>query len=299
MKKHKWDSNNISDQQGKTAIVTGATSGIGLETARVLAVKGAAVVMAVRNTAKGEAAAAKIKGENGNVTITVMEMDLANLASVRRFAESFTETHSRLDLLINNAGVMIPPLTRTTDGFELQFGTNHLGHFALTGHLIGILQRTPGSRVVNVSSMAHKFGSTDFDDLNWEKRNYKKWQAYGASKIANLYFTYELQRRCGNGNGGVTVVAAHPGWTATNLQKNMGFSSMLNSLFAQNTTMGALPTLYAATAPDVKGGDYFGPGGFGEMKGYPKKVASTAASHDLEIAAQLWQESEALTGVNF
>jgi len=194
MKKHKWDSNNISDQQGKTAIVTGATSGIGLETARVLAVKGAAVVMAVRNTAKGEAAAAKIKGENGNVTITVMEMDLADLASVRRFAEAFAKTHSRLDLLINNAGVMIPPLSRTADGFELQFGTNHLGHFALTGHLIEILQRTPGSRVVNVSSMAHKFGSIDFDDLNWEKRNYKKWQAYGASKIANLYFTYELQR---------------------------------------------------------------------------------------------------------
>lgn len=194
---------------------------------------------------------------------------------------------------------MVPPYSQTADGFELQMGTNHLGHFALTGLLIDLVKQTPGSRVVNVSSMAHKMGRIDFDDLDWTKRTYKKWQAYGDSKIANLYFTYTLHKKLGNGTAGVTVAAAHPGWTATELQRNTSLASALNVFFAQQPAMGALPTLYAATAPDVKGADFYGPSGFMEMKGYPKKVASVPLSHDPEIAEKLWQASGALTGVTY
>lgn len=299
MKTDKWDSSNIIDQKGRVAIVTGSSSGIGLETVRVLAGKGATVIIAVRNLEKGRTAAEKITGENQNADIEMMALDLASLASVRRFADAFKSKYSRLDLLINNAGVMIPPYSKTTDGFELQFGTNHLGHFALTGLLIDLLKNTSGSRVVNVSSMGHKMGNIDFNDLNWEKRRYKKWQAYGDSKIANLYFTYALQNRTDNGGSGPIVAAVHPGWTSTDLQRHTGLVSALNHVFAQNSKMGALPTLYAATAEEIKGADYIGPGGFQEMKGYPKKVKSNALSHDQDIADRLWQLSEELTGVNF
>jgi NAD(P)-dependent dehydrogenase (short-subunit alcohol dehydrogenase family) len=194
---------------------------------------------------------------------------------------------------------MVPPYTQTHDGFELQMGTNYLGHFALTGLLIDLLQQTPNSRVVNVSSMAHKAGKIDLEDLDWKKRPYKKWQAYGDSKIVNLYFTYALQDKLSNGNSNVTVTAAHPGWTATELQRNMWLASALNLFFAQQPVMGALPTLYAATAPEVKGKEFSGPSGFMEMKGYPKKVNSIPLSHDQAIAEKLWQASEALTGVQF
>ena len=299
MKQQKWDSNDIADQNGRVAIVTGSNSGIGFETARALAHKNATVIMAVRNLNKGREAAERIRAESKSAAIEVMELDLSNLASVQKFAADFKENDSRLDLLINNAGVMVPPYTKTRDGFELQLGTNHLGHFALTCLLIDLIRQTPNSRIVTVSSLAHAFGKIDFDDLNWETRKYKKWQAYGDSKIANLYFTYALQKKLGNGASDVTVAAAHPGWTATELQRHSPLTSTMNLFFAQNTAMGALPTLYAATAPDVKGGDYYGPSGFKEMKGYPKKVASIPLSYDEVIAERLWDLSEKLTGIGF
>jgi len=299
MKAQKWDINDIADQTGRVAIVTGSNSGIGFATARALAVKNATVIMAVRNEGKGEEAAAKIRSESQNADVHVMKLDLSDLTSIRTFTDEFKAKYSRLDLLINNAGVMVPPYSKTAEGFELQMGTNHLGHFALTGLLIDLIKQAPNSRVVNVSSLAHTMGKLDFDDLNWETRKYKKWQAYGASKIANLYFTYGLQKKLGNGTSNVTVAAAHPGWTATELQRHSPLTSTLNFFFAQNTSMGALPTLYAATAPDVKGGDFFGPSGFKEMKGYPKKVASNPLSHDAEIAKRLWAVSENLTGIKF
>ncbi len=248
---------------------------------------------------KGNAAAKKIRDGYKGAKVTVMELDVARLESVRHFADGFTKDYSRLDLLINNAGVMVPPYSKTADGFELQFGTNHLGHFALTGLLIDLLVKTPGSRIVNVSSNAHKIGKLNFGDLNWETRKYKKWRAYGDSKISNLYFTYQLQRRLEAIKADVTAAASHPGWTATELQRHNGFMAGLNNVFPQGPGMGALPTLYAAVGPDVKGGDYFGPSGFMQMKGYPKKVESNKLSKDKEIAERLWNVSEELTGIRF
>ncbi len=291
--------NNITDQKGRVAIVTGSSSGIGLETARVLALKNATVVVAVRNIVKGKAAADKILNESASADVTVLRLDLADLDSVHTFATEFKQKYNRLDLLINNAGVMVPPLSQTRDGFELQMGTNHLGHFALTGELIDLVRQTPGSRIVNVSSAAHALGNIDFKDLNWERRKYKKWQAYGDSKIANLYFTYALKEMFDNGSANVTVAAAHPGWTATELQRNTSLVSVLNIFFGQKISMGALPTLYAATAPDVENGGYYGPGGFKEMKGYPQKVSSVPLSHDRDIARKLWAVSQELTGVTY
>ena len=299
MVKKKWDSRDIADQKGRVAVVTGASSGIGYETARVLAEKNAAVVIAVRNLKKGNDAAEKIKSGHRSAEIKVMELDLADLSSVRRFAEKFTCDYSRLDLLINNAGVMMPPYSRTSDGFELQFGTNHLGHFALTGLLLELIAKTPGSRIVNVSSGAHKFGDLDFEDLNWKTRPYRKAKAYGDSKIANIYFTYELQKKLRDAGYATLVTAAHPGWTATELQRHAGLFRFLNNFLAQGIEMGALPTLYAAVGPDAEACDYFGPSGLGEMRGYPKKVESNGLSHDKKISAKLWRESEDLTGIEY
>ena len=299
MKTRKWDQEDIADQSGRVAIVTGATSGIGLETARVLADKGARVILAARNGDKGTEAVAAIKRAHPQATVSFRQMDLADLKSIDGFADEFKADHDRLDLLINNAGVMVPPYARTEDGFELQFGTNHLGHFALTGLLIDRLKATPGSRVVNVSSIAHKGGNIDFSDLAWEQRKYRKWQAYGDSKVANLYFSYALQKRLESEGADVIVAAAHPGWTATELQRHNGPTSWLNHLFAQKIAMGALPTLYAAVGPDVASGDFFGPSGFAEMRGYPKRVSSNQRSRDPEIAERLWAASERLTGVVF
>jgi len=299
MSQKKWDSNDIPDQKGKVAIVTGSSSGIGYETARVLANKNAEVIMAVRNLQKGNAALDKIKAGYQDADIKVMELDLASLESIRRFAEDFNKNFFRLDLLINNAGVMMPPYSKTADGFELQFGTNHLGHFALTGLLMDLIINTENSRVVNVSSTSHKSGKIDFDDLDWEKRTYKKMRAYGDSKIANIYFTYELQRKLERAGSNTIAVASHPGWTGTELQRHVGFVHFLNRFFAQRIEMGALPTLYAAIAPDVKGGDYYGPAGWLEMRGYPKKVESNKLSHDEEISKKLWDLSEELTGIKW
>jgi NAD(P)-dependent dehydrogenase (short-subunit alcohol dehydrogenase family) len=283
---------DIPDLAGRSVVITGANSGIGRSAARALAGAHARVVLAVRDLEKGKAAVATMSGET-----EVRELDLANLASVRAFAASW---QGDIDLLINNAGVMTPPLTRTADGFELQFGTNHLGHFALTNLL---LQHIVG-RVVTVSSAAHRVGSIDFDDLNWERKRYSAWRAYGQSKLANLLFTAELQRRLSAAGSPVLATAAHPGYAATNLQFHsqrrwMDLISVVgNRLLAQDEDGGALPTLYAAVA-DVPGNSFAGPGGFMEQRGAPKLVGRSKAAQDTTVARRLWEVSEELTGVRF
>jgi NAD(P)-dependent dehydrogenase (short-subunit alcohol dehydrogenase family) len=277
---------------GRTAIITGANSGIGRAAAKALAEAGARVVLAVRSTEKGEAAASSMKGET-----EVRELDLASLSSVRDFASSWD---GPIDLLINNAGVMVPPFSHTEEGFELQFGTNHLGHFALTNLL---LENVTG-RVVTVSSGAHRIGAMDFEDLNWERRPYRAWRAYGQSKLANLLFTLELQRRLTEAGSPILAMAAHPGYAATNLQFHSGnrlqdlVSHVGNRLLAQDEAGGALPTLYAAVA-DVPGNSYAGPGGFMEQRGPAKLVGRSSAAKDSAAAARLWEVSEQLTGVSF
>lgn len=298
MSKHSWSVEQLGDQTGRVAIVTGSNSGIGFETARVLAEKGATVVMACRNLSKANPKANEIRGAHPTASVEVMELDLSDLDSVRRFAEVFRAKHSRLDLLINNAGVMVPPYGKTAQGFETQFGVNHLGHFALTGALLDLLTNTPGSRIVTVSSVAHYMGKIQFSDLNWEN-GYKAQPAYGQSKLANLLFTYELQRRLAAAGKDTLAVAAHPGWTETNLQAHAKAMKYMNRFFAQNALMGALPTLYAATEPTVNGAEYFGPSGFMEMNGPPKKVKSNKRSHDQNVAERLWNVSEELTGIRF
>jgi NAD(P)-dependent dehydrogenase (short-subunit alcohol dehydrogenase family) len=278
--------------KGRKVIVTGANSGIGRAAAEALAGAGADVVLAVRDVQKGQAAAASMTGET-----EVRRLDLASLASVREFAEGW---EGEIDLLINNAGVMVPPLGRTADGFELQFGTNHLGHFALTNLL---LEHVSG-RVVTVSSTAHRLGSIDFEDLNWERRPYRAWRAYGQSKLANLLFTSELQRRLSAAGSPVLATAAHPGYAATNLQFHSGrrimdlISVAGNRLLAQDQHGGALPTLYAALA-DIPGDSFAGPGGFMEQRGPAKLVGRSKAAQDVGVARRLWEVSEELTGVRF
>jgi NAD(P)-dependent dehydrogenase (short-subunit alcohol dehydrogenase family) len=293
-----WTAEAIPDLTGKTAIVTGANSGIGYEMARALARKEATVILACRNKDKGEAAVWQIDQEYPEAKAELMQLDLSDLASVRRFAGEFTSHYDRLDILINNAGIMVPPFGKTADGFELQFGTNHLGHFALTGLLFGLIIHTPRARVITVSSGGHRFGEIDFDNLNAEK-GYDRQKAYAQSKLANLLFTYELQRRFEGAGVDAIAAAAHPGWTATNLQAHWRMVRILNPFIAQKPKMGALPALYAATAPDVQGGDYYGPCGWQEMRGYPTKVQSSDRSHDMAVAARLWTISEELTGVRY
>ncbi len=299
MKKKRWNENNIADQSGRIAIVTGSSSGIGFESARVLALKKAKVIIAVRNIQKGERAKEIILAEIPKADLEILELDLASLDSVRKFADDFQQRHSYLDLLINNAGVMMPPYSKTSDGFELQMGTNHLGHFALTALLFPLLRQKKGSRIVNVSSMAHKGGKINFEDLDWSQRKYKAMKSYGDSKIANLYFTRELKERMNEKQIDVKVVSAHPGWTATELQRHVGLFSFLNRFFAQDIPMGALPTLYAAVADDVESGDYYGPSGFMEMKGYPKKVEPSEEAKKPEVSEKLWKISEKLTRISF
>lgn len=299
MSKKRWTSAEIEEQTGRVAIVTGANTGIGLEAARILAKKGATVVLACRSAEKGEAALAGIRAESPKGSAELQILDLASLKSVRSFAAGFRERYDHLDLLVNNAGVMMPPLSQTEDGFELQFGVNHLGHFALTGLLVDLLVRTNGSRVVTVSSAAHKWGHIDFEDLQWEQRPYKKTGSYGQSKLANLLFTYELQRRLDAAKAPTVALAAHPGWTATDLQRNTGLFRALNPLFAMKPWKGALPTLRAATGGEAEGGQYYGPHGLGEMRGFPVPVSSNDASRDEAVARRLWDVSEALTGVEY
>ena len=304
----KWTANDLPDLTGKTMVVTGANSGIGYEAALQFARKGAFTVLACRSMERGRGAAAQITSAYPEASVEAMELDLSSLASVRAFAERFRSQHSQLHVLCNNAGVMALPYTRTKDGFEMQFGTNHLGHFALTGQLIDRLLAADGARVVTVSSTGHRTGSIRFDDLQWQ-HGYSKWLAYGQSKLANLLFTLELERRAEAAGAKLLAVACHPGYAATNLQgagPRMEGSSikeslwgMVNSLMAQSAAMGALPTLYAATASDVHGGDYIGPDGFAEGWGYPRKVNRSARARDTEVAKRLWSISEQLTDVHY
>ncbi len=299
MPRNRWTVRDMPDQSGRVAVVTGSNTGIGLETAAALARHGAHVVMACRDQGKGRAAAARIAAGGTSGTLDVMVLDLAELASVRSFCDALHDRFDHLDLLINNAGVMWPPASKTVDGFELQFGTNHLGHFALTARLLDVLRRTRRSRVVTVSSLSHRFGTIDFDDLQWESRPYHPNRSYGQSKLANLLFAYELQRRLARAGIETMSVAAHPGYTGTDLQRSSGILRLLNPLLAMPPWRGALPTLYAATADGVEPGGYYGPGGFGEVRGYPAPVGSSSESTDEAVAAQLWQVSEGLVGLEF
>jgi NAD(P)-dependent dehydrogenase (short-subunit alcohol dehydrogenase family) len=287
-----FSTQDIPAMSGRTVIVTGANSGIGRAAAKAVAAKGARVVLAVRDTDKGDAAAAQM-----TVTTEVRRLDLASLDSIRQFAAGWD---GEIDLVINNAGIMIPPKSLTADGFELQLGTNHLGHFALTNLL---LEHITG-RVVTVSSSAHRFGAIDFDDLQWERRPYKAWRAYGQSKLANLLFTAELQRKLKEAGSSIKATAAHPGYAATNLQFHSenramdALNAVANRLLAQDEDGGALPTLYAAVA-DIPGNSFAGPAGFMEWRGGAKLVKRTAAAEDTDVASRLWEVSEQLTGVRF
>jgi NAD(P)-dependent dehydrogenase (short-subunit alcohol dehydrogenase family) len=294
-----WNFNDIPDQTGRTVIVTGANTGIGRETARMLALKGAHVVLACRNREKGQAALDQIVAEKPSGSAVLASLDLSDLDSVATFAAAFTRAHQRLDLLINNAGVMVPPLGRTKQGFELQLGTNHLGHFALTGRLLSLVLRTPGARIVVVSSTAQNFGRIDFDDLNWERRQYNAWRAYSQSKLANMLFALELQRRFAAARADARVTAAHPGWTATDLQRTSGIPRLLNPLLAMKPADGALPTLRAATDPTAMGGSYWGPSRFFELNGPPAAARISRDATDEATAARLWTVSETMTGVCF
>jgi NAD(P)-dependent dehydrogenase (short-subunit alcohol dehydrogenase family) len=287
------------------AIVTGSNTGLGYDTARVLAGRGAHVVMAVRDTGKGETAAARIRQLSPGATVTVHKLDLGSLASVKQAGAELAAAYPRIDLLINNAGVMYPPKSTTSDGFELQFGTNHLGHFALTGLLLGNLLEVDGSRVVVVASIAHNIrAKIDFDDLQWAKRKYDRVASYGQSKLANLMFAYELQRRLAAAKAKTIAVAAHPGVAATELSRHIpgyslpGVATVMGKVL-NSPELGALPTLRAATDPAVKGGQYYGPDGFRELRGYPVLVSSTKQSQDVAIQQRLWKVSEELTGVTF
>jgi NAD(P)-dependent dehydrogenase (short-subunit alcohol dehydrogenase family) len=288
----RWTAADLPSQEGRVFIITGANSGIGLPTARALGKAGAHVVLAVRDVAKGETAAASVPGD-----CEVRRLDLADLASVREFAEAW---QGDIDVLINNAGVMRTPERRTVDRFELQVGTNHLGHFALTNLLLPALT----DRIVTVSSGAHRGGSISLDDLNWQRRRYQRWGAYQQSKLANLLFTLELERRLTAADSPVRALAAHPGYAATNLQfrSERGLEDrvmgLANRLFAQSDEAGAWPTLFAASQ-DLPGGSYVGPDGFAEQRGHPTLVGRTAAASDVEMAKRLWALSEELTGVQF
>ncbi len=300
----KWTAADVPDQTGRVAVVTGANAGLGLETAAVLAERGARVVVAVRDLGKGEAAVGEIRRRTSNADVALQQLDLSSLASVRTAADELRAAYPRIDLLINNAGVMYPPKQTTADGFELQFGTNHLGHFALTGLVLDHLLQVEGSRVVTVASIAHNIqAGIHFDDLQWE-RSYNRVAAYGQSKLANLMFTYELQRRLAAKQAPTIAVAAHPGISNTELMRHIpgsglpGFSA-LAGLVTNSPAVGALATLRAATDPEVRGGQYYGPSGFRELVGHPVLVQSNRQSHDTDVQQRLWSVSEELTGVKF
>ena len=297
-----WTAADIPDQHGRVAVVTGANSGLGLVTARELARAGAQVIMACRNTEKGQQAAEEIRAAVPDADVRVEALDLADLASVTAFSERLEP--AQLDLLINNAGLMAPPRRLTKDGFESQFGTNHLGHFALTGQLLGRLLAAPEPRVVTLSSQAHRTGTIHLSDLQGERR-YVRWLAYGQSKLANLMFCFELQRRASDSRTALRSMAAHPGYSRTNLQfaappwYEQALMRVTNLVIGQSADKGALPSLYAATVPDLPGGTYVGPDGFMEQGGYPKVVTGARKAYDQEMWRRLWEASEELTGVRY
>lgn len=304
-----WTSDQIPSQSGKTALVTGATSGLGLRSAEALARHGARVILGGRNPDKAESARRQVATAATGPAPEVLALDLADLASVRAAADDLGRRADRLDILMNNAGVMATPPRRTADGFELQFGTNHLGHFALTGLLLPLLSETQRPRIVIVSSTAHRSGVMHFDDLNWDRRAYRKWMAYGQSKLANLLFAFELDRRARSAGRTLVSVAAHPGFAATHLQEAgpemagrpavAAFMRLGNRLLGQPDTQGALPQLYAATMPDVAGGEFWGPDGLFESRGHPHRVRCSPRARRVDDAGRLWDESEMLTGVHF
>jgi NAD(P)-dependent dehydrogenase (short-subunit alcohol dehydrogenase family) len=303
----RWTEADVPVQRGRTAVVTGANTGLGFETARVLAIRGAQVVLACRDLGQAKEAAARILSSRPHQAppagLQAIRLDLASLASVREAAEEIGSAYGPVDLLINNAGVMMTPYRRTDDGFELQLGVNHLGHFALTGLLLGQMLSRAGSRVITVSSNGHKSGRIDFDDLQSQRR-YRRMAAYYQSKLANLMFTYELQRRLAGAQAQTQALAAHPGKARTELTRYLPGWLRLEDLvieqpLGQSAAMGALATLRAAADPAARGGEYYGPGGRGELKGYPRLVASTERARDVEAQQRLWQESERLTGVSY
>jgi NAD(P)-dependent dehydrogenase (short-subunit alcohol dehydrogenase family) len=304
MKKHKWSENDVPDQSGRVVVVTGSNTGLGLDTARVLAERGAQVVLAVRNVDKGEAACEKIRQSVPDAEVSTQLLDLGSLESVRTASAELRAAHPRVDLLINNAAVAFPPKTTTPDGFELQFATNHLGHFALTGLLLENMLGVDGARVVVVASLDHKLGGAiHFDDLQWERR-YSSALAYAQSKLANLMFCYEFHRRLVKSGAPLMTVAAHPGYSHSELFRNMwkpvqAMMKFSDLFIGQDPAKGALPQLYAATMPDVQGGQYWGPDGFLEMAGYPTLVRSSKKSYDQQVQERLWTVSEELTGVTY
>lgn len=305
MKKSHWGHSHIPSQTGKTILITGANSGLGLEASRVLSSLGANVIMAVRNLSKGADAVTMIKSKHPNARLTLMQLDLADMESIREFSEAFHKQYQQLDILINNAGIMDPASREITkQNFEVQFGVNHLGHFLLTGLLLDIIKKTPKSRIVIQSSVTHKLAyykpDIYFDDLNWEK-SYVSLHAYAQSKLANLLFAYELDRKLKANNIDTIVTAAHPGGTKTNLQKTAGFfvNVIFNNLLAQSVEMGVLPILRAATEEGLMGAEYFGPTKMGEIRGYPELVKSSDKSYDRVMAKKLWDVSEQLTNFTF
>ncbi len=303
-----WSVEAMPSQAGRIAVITGGNGGLGFEAARAMAAKGARVVLACRSAAKGEEAAARIRAGARDADVAVMPLDLADLASVRAFSEAFASRYPRLDVLCNNAGVMAIPHQRTKDGFEMQIGTNHLGHFALTGVLLPSLREAPGARVVTVTSTVHKLGRVRLDDLQSE-RSYGRWPAYAQSKIANLMFAFELDRRFAREGVDALSVAAHPGYADTNLQiagpggdatrAGKAFWRFANGSFAQSAADGALPILFAMTDPSVRGGDFFGPRSLFETRGAPGPAKPVARAKDERVAAQLWELSEQLTSVRY
>ncbi|MGB8331104.1 MAG: oxidoreductase [Polyangiales bacterium] len=302
-----WNLSRVPDLSGRLIVVTGANSGIGYEAALAFAERGAEVVLACRNQDKAKTAADRIRRVAPNARMELIPLDLSDLSSVRAFADTFRQRHSQLHALVNNAGVMALPRRLTKDGFEMQLGTNHLGHFALTGRLLDLLLATPGSRVVNVSSIAHKFGKIRFHDLQSE-RNYSKWGAYGQSKLANLLFTYELDRRLKDIGSETISVACHPGWAATNLQEagpkmegsklTQALSAWGNAILAQDAAAGALPTVFATVEP-LRGNEYVGPTRMLGWHGPPEIIEPLSKARDPQAAKRLWDESERLTGVRF
>jgi NAD(P)-dependent dehydrogenase (short-subunit alcohol dehydrogenase family) len=300
----KWTTADIPDQSGRVAVITGANTGLGFWTAAALAEAGAQVVLAVRNVEKGKDAASQIAAKSPNAVVKVHQLDLTSLDAIRTSADQLKAEHQRIDLLINNAGVMYTDKDTTKDGFELQFGTNHLGHFAFTGLLLDRLLPVDGSRVVTVSSIGHRIiADIHFDDLQWE-RSYNRVAAYGQSKLSNLMFTYELQRRLALAGAPTVALAAHPGGSNTELTRNIPrllkpAVDVIWPLMSQSAEMGALPTLRAATDPSAQGGQYYGPDGLGEQRGHPKVVKSSKKSHNEDVQRRLWEVSEELTGVKY
>jgi len=294
-----WTADDIPDQSDRVIIITGANTGLGYKTAEILAKKGARIILACRSEEKGKTAVENIKADNADAKVELQLLDLSDLDSVKKFSDEFASKNDKLDLLILNAGVMVPPQSKTKQGFELQFGVNHLAHFALTGHLLPLLNETEGARVVVLSSSAANLGVIDFDDLQCENKSYKPFRVYGQSKLANQLFTLELQKRLSEAGKSTIVTACHPGYTRTDLQRTSYLFSVMGYFLGQETEMGVLPTLRAATDPECKGAEYFGPNGRMEWTGYPVAVEMEKLAKNEEDASRLWDVSEELTGVKY